>query len=245
VEGNSGTKPLTFTVELSAASDMPVTVDFATVDGTAAAGSDFQAASGPLTIPAGQTTGTIIVQVLGDTQAETDEYFTVILSNARNAKIGNSVRYGNIADDDTVPAISISDASVYEGNKGTKSMTFTISLSQPSTKKVRVNYSTANGSAKTSDSDYVAKSGSVTFNPGQTSKTITISIKGDKKVEADEWFVVNLSGASGAPIDDGQGEGWIFNDDGSSASSSSKSYSAAVDAALASILSGLPKKRGW
>jgi hypothetical protein len=159
--------------------------------------------------------------------------------------MGNQTTYQYIQDDDRIPAISISDASVYEGNSGTKQMTFTVTLSQPSTKKVRVNYATANGTAKTSDSDYLAKSGTITFNPGQTSKTITISIKGDRKKESDERFFVNLSGASGAPIEDGQGEGWIFNDDGSSASSSSKSYSAAVDAALASILSGLPKKRGW
>jgi hypothetical protein len=142
------------------------------------------------------------------------------------------------------PAIAISDASIYEGNNGSRQMTFTVTLSLPSTKSVRVNYATANGTAKTSDSDYVAKSGTLTFNPGQTSKTITISIKGDRKKESDESFFVNLSGASGAPIEDGQGEGWIFNDDAGS-SSSKKSYAAAVDAVLQALMNPKSKKRGW
>jgi hypothetical protein len=244
VEGDSGTKLMTFTVELSAASDIAVMVDFATADGTAVASSDYQAAAGMLTIPAGETTGTITVPVNGDTQAESDEYFTVSLSNATNAKIGNSVKYGNIVDDDTNPAISISDAWLNEGNNGTKRMTFTVTLSQPSSVKMRVNYATANGTAKTSDNDYVAKSGSITFNPGQTTKTITISIKGDKKNESDESFFVNLSGGSGAPIEDGQGEGLILNDDGSGiAGSGTNPRPADVDALMHDWLFSTRKKR--
>jgi hypothetical protein len=244
VEGDSGTKLMTFTVELSGASDIAVMVDFATADGTAVASSDYQAAAGMLTIPAGETTGTITVPVNGDTQAESDEYFTVSLSNATNAKIGNSVKYGNIVDDDTNPAISISDAWLNEGNNGTKRMTFTVTLSQPSSVKMRVNYATANGTAKTSDNDYVAKSGSITFNPGQTTKTITISIKGDKKNESDESFFVNLSGGSGAPIEDGQGEGLILNDDGSGiAGSGTNPRPADVDALMHDWLFSTRKKR--
>jgi hypothetical protein len=244
VEGDSGTKLMTFTVELSGASDIAVMVDFATADGTAVASSDYQAAAGMLTIPAGETTGTITVPVNGDTQAESDEYFTVSLNNATNAKIGNSVKYGNIVDDDTNPAISISDAWLNEGNNGTKRMTFTVTLSQPSSVKMRVNYATANGTAKTSDNDYVAKSGSITFNPGQTTKTITISIKGDKKNESDESFFVNLSGGSGAPIEDGQGEGLILNDDGSGiAGSGTNPRPADVDALMHDWLFSTRKKR--
>jgi hypothetical protein len=244
VEGDSGTKLMTFMVELSAASDIAVTVDFATADGTAVASSDYQTAAGTLTIPAGETTGTITVPVHGDTQAESDEYFTVGLSNATNAKIGNSVKYGNIVDDDTNPAISISDAWLNEGNNGTKRMTFTVTLSQPSSVKMRVNYATASGTAKTSDNDYVAKSGTITFNPGQTTKTVTISIKGDKKNEADESFFVNLSGGSGAPMDDSQGEGLILNDDGSSSSSGGKNPRPAdVDALMHDWLFSTRKKR--
>src|SRR5262249_39351596 len=80
-EGNAGQTSFAFTVTLSAASDAPVTVDWATADGTAAAGTDYVAAGGTLTIPAGETTGTIGVAVLGDLVSEADEWFTVRLTN--------------------------------------------------------------------------------------------------------------------------------------------------------------------
>jgi hypothetical protein len=246
VEGNAGTKSLTFSVVLSAASDVPVTVDFVTGDGSAVAGTDYQAATGTVTFAPGQTAQTFTVLVNGDTQAEFDEYFGVNLTNAISASIGNNLSYGNILDDDSVPEISISDASVYEGNRGSRSMTFTVSLSLPSTQRVRVNYKTANGTAKTSDNDYVAKSGTITFSPGQTSKTITISIKGDKKKESDEYFYVNLSGASGAPIDDGQGEGGIFNDDTPASGRGGRHRSAAsfVDAVINDWIFSARRNRG-
>lgn len=242
-EGNTGTKSVSLLIELSTATDVPVTVSYTTNDGSAVAGSDYQAAAGTLTIAPGQTTQTVTVQVVGDTQAEDDEYFTVSISNATNATLGNQTTYQYIQDDDRIPAISISDASVYEGNNGTRQMTFTVTLSQPSNKKVRVNYATANGTAKTSDSDYVSKSGTITFNPGQTSKTITVTIKGDKKKENDEYFYVNLSGASGAPVEDSRGEGWIFNDDWSTRSSGN-SWVDAFDLALEELLNDRPRKRG-
>ncbi len=75
-----------------------------------------------------------------------------------------------------------------------------------------VNFTTTNGTAKAGE-DYNAASGSLTFAPGETSKTITIVVKGDKKREANETFFVNLSGAVGALILDGQGIGTIENDD--------------------------------
>jgi chitinase len=84
-EGNYGTTELIFTVTLSGASDQPVTVAYATASGTATAGSDYQAASGTLIIPAGQTTGTITVLVNGDLDVEYDEYFLVNLTSPSGA----------------------------------------------------------------------------------------------------------------------------------------------------------------
>ena len=78
-EGNSGLTAFAFTVSLSAAYDVPVTVAYATANGTATAGSDYRAATGTLTIPAGQTSGTITVQVIGDRLAEPNETFVVNL----------------------------------------------------------------------------------------------------------------------------------------------------------------------
>src|SRR5581483_11050014 len=91
---------------------------------------------------------------------------------------------------------------------------FTVSLSVAYDQAVTVTFATADGTAKVSDKDYLAASGTVTFAPGETAKTITVSVKRDKKPEPDEWFAVNLSGASSnALVGDPQGIGWILDDD--------------------------------
>jgi hypothetical protein len=89
-----------------------------------------------------------------------------------------------------------------------------VSLSTASEKPISVNYATANGTATTADHDYQSQSGTLTFAPGETSKTISIVIYGDTKKEADETFSVNLSGATNATLLDGTGIGAILNDDG-------------------------------
>ena len=81
-EGNSGSKNATFTVALSVALGQAVTVNYATANGTATAGSDYTTASGTLTFAAGETTKTLAVGVIGDTAIENDETFTVTLSGA-------------------------------------------------------------------------------------------------------------------------------------------------------------------
>ena len=243
LEGDSGTSPMTFTVSLSAAYDADVTVSYATVDGSALGGSDYKATTGTITIPAGQTTQTFTVPVNGDLLVETDEYFWANLTSATNAVIANAWGYATILDDDTPPTISISDAWVAEGNSGTRLMSFTVSLSNASGEGVSVNYKTVNGSATTSNNDYVAKSGTVYFAPGETSKTVTVSIKGDTKKEKDEQFYVNLSGAVGGAITDAQGIGTILNDDGGTKASNRISYALAVDSAIEEMMSDRRKKR--
>src|SRR5262249_41211473 len=102
-----------------------------------------------------------------------------------------------------------------EGNSGASLFVFTVSLSASYDQTVTVHYATANGTAKTSDHDYRAASGTVTFAPGQTSQTISVIVFGDRKREADETFFVNLSFPSrNALITDAQGVGTILNDDG-------------------------------
>ena len=103
VEGNSGTVNAVFPVTLSAATTVPVTVSYATADGTAAAGSDYTAMGGTLTIPVGQTTATIIVPVLADTVVEPNETFTLNLSNPTGATISDSQGVGTIVNDDVTP----------------------------------------------------------------------------------------------------------------------------------------------
>lgn len=111
------------------------------------------------------------------------------------------------------PAISIADASVSEGNSGTKQLQFAISLSQASASPVGFDVATANGSA-IAGSDYVAASqAGRSIAAGATSASFAVTINGDTSVEGDEGFVVNLSNVSGATVADAQATGTIGNDD--------------------------------
>jgi hypothetical protein len=213
VEGNSGTKNITFNVTLSAAYDLPVTVTYATADGTATAGSDYQATSGTLTFAPGETSKTITVLVKGDRIAEPSESFLVNLSGSNYASITQGQATCTILDDE--PRISISDVIKAEGKKGqTTQFTFTVTLSAAYDQQVTVSFRTANGTATTSDNDYVAKTGTITFKPGETSKTITIVINGDSKKESDETFYLELFANSGNSVfTKNRGTGTILNDD--------------------------------
>jgi CSLREA domain-containing protein len=113
----------------------------------------------------------------------------------------------------TQPSLSIDDVSMTEGDSGTKNFTFTITLSTASNLTVTVNYATADGTAN-SGSDYVAVAPTpVTFSPGQTVKTVDVTVNGDQTFEPNETFSVNLSNATNATISDSQGVGTIVNDD--------------------------------
>ena len=108
--------------------------------------------------------------------------------------------------------LSINDVTKAEGNSGNTPFTFTVSLSAVSATLVTVNYVTANGTAL-AGSDYTTASGTLTIDAGATSKTVTILVKGDTALEANETFYVNLSVPNGATLADAQGLGTINNDD--------------------------------
>jgi hypothetical protein len=114
---------------------------------------------------------------------------------------------------DLSPAISITDVTVTEGNSGTVNATFQVNLSAPSSQPVSVTFNTANRTAS-AGTDYVGTSGTVTFDSGETTKTITVVVDGNNTLELDKTFVVNLTSATNAFIADGQGVGTIVNDDG-------------------------------
>jgi hypothetical protein len=216
-EGNTGTTAMTFTVSLSAAYDQPVTVTYVTSDGSAtAAGGDYQTQSGSVTFGPGETSRPITVLINGDRLGESDEYFTVNLTGTTAGALqngGNSVGYGTILDDE--PWLSINSVSIKEGPSGTRVMKFTVTLSAAYDQPISVRYATQDGSAIVADNDYVATSGTLTFAPGERSKTISVVIKGDRNKEADEYFRVLLSDASSnADISNGYGWGTIFDDDG-------------------------------
>jgi Calx-beta domain/FG-GAP-like repeat len=211
-EWNTGTVSATFTVRLSAVINQPVTVSYSTADSSAMAGSDYQAASGTLTFAPGETSKTVTVLVNGDRLVEPNETFFVNLSSPTNATIADGQGVGTIVDDE--PRVSISDVTKSEGRRPyTTQFIFTVTLSAAYDQPVTMSFQTVNGTATTSNNDYVAKSGTLTFAPGETWKTITIAVKGDSKMEADETFTVNLSGAMNALLLDASGLGTILNDD--------------------------------
>jgi Calx-beta domain len=110
------------------------------------------------------------------------------------------------------PAVSISDASVFEGSSGAQNAGFLLTISPMTTSPVSVAYSTANGTA-TAGSDYDAVSGTVTIPAGRTTWAVYVTVRGDRKKEPDEVFYVNLLKPNGATIADGQAVGIIRNDD--------------------------------
>lgn len=109
--------------------------------------------------------------------------------------------------------LGINNVELTEGQAGAKPFVFTVGLSGTSATPVTVNFSTRNGDAL-AGSDYIATSGTLTFAPGELTKQITVLVNGDTTPEDIEVFFVDLSGASGAVIGDGEGVGRIFDDDG-------------------------------
>lgn len=106
-EGQSGQTAIVFTVSLSKTSSKPVSVNFATADGTAEAGSDYASKAGLLTFAPGEKSKSIKVLVNGDSDIEAHEWFAVNLSGARNASVSDSQARGSIYNDDLLPGAAI------------------------------------------------------------------------------------------------------------------------------------------
>lgn len=214
-EGNSGTSNAEFVVSLSDESSKPVTVNYNTLNYSAAAGNDYNAVSGTLSFAPGETSLTISVGVKGDTTSEANEAFLVNLSTPVGASIYDALGVGNIINDDNVPApkINITDITVTEGNTGTTNADFVVSLSAASSSNVTVLYNTVNYSAGGA-SDYMAiPTTSLTFLPGETSKSITVTVRGDTAVEQNERFLVALSTPINATLNNTTAIGTILTDD--------------------------------
>jgi hypothetical protein len=212
-EGNSGSSQAIFTVSLSPASAQAVTVEYGTSDGSAAAGADYVAASGTLTFLANETVKTFPVTINGDVIDESDETFAIQLTNPTNAVIDRGEAAGTITDDDAPPSLSVSDVSVTEGHSGAVNAVFNVSLGGLTAHAVSVSYATASETA-TSGADFTAASGTLTFTPGTSTRTITVTVHGDLADEPNETFLVNLGAPVNATLADGQARGTILDDDG-------------------------------
>lgn len=214
VEGDSGTKLMNFTVNLSKAFTEDVTVTASTSPGTATSGVDFTATSQLLTFTAGQTTKTFSVPIVGDLTDEADETFSVDLTNpSSNAVLGAGTHaVGMILNDEV--QISTSDVSILETN-GDTTMTFNVTLSKASNFPISVSFETQDGTAVSTPQpgDFDAKTGTLNFAPGQTTLPVSILIHGDSIGEVDETFLLKLTSPSGAVLGRATATGTILNDE--------------------------------
>ncbi|MCI0537697.1 MAG: hypothetical protein L0Z50_20985, partial [Verrucomicrobiales bacterium] len=210
-EGTGASVNAQFTVRLSQAAEVPVTVNYQTVNGSAEADQDFMAANALLTIPTGTTSATIAVPIIADALGETNETFRLLLSNAVNVNLANTEAKGTIVDDDR-PNLVAADTTVTEGQNGIVNALVLLTLSNPSSLTVTVRYATAAGSASLGV-DYVTTNGVITFPPGATAQTIAVGIRGDLLVEGDETVLVNLSDPVNVALPDPRAQITILNDD--------------------------------
>jgi hypothetical protein len=153
------------------------------------------------------------VPVLADALVEPNETFTISLSTPSNATIAQGQGTGTIVNSSPLPSLSINNVTITEQNSGTPNANFTVTLSPASTQTVTVAYATANGTAS-AGSDYSTRTGTLTYTPGQTSKSVAVPILGGTVPEPTETFFVNLSGATDATIATAQGTATINDNDG-------------------------------
>jgi len=170
VEGDNGTSNASFTITLDNPSGKEITVDYSTVDGTAIAGEDYEEIAGIVTFAPGETSKTIDVAVNGDTINEIDEAFNIQLANPSNSTLTDDSATINIVDNDLLPELRVNNITVDEDSN---SAIVTVTLDNPSSKEISIDYSTVDGSAIAGE-DYTAISGTLSFAPGETSKTIEV-----------------------------------------------------------------------
>ncbi len=202
-----------FPVTLSGPMEAPASMGYATADGTAVAGEDYTAANATLSFGSGETSKTVLIPIIDDGSAETaKETFSVNLSQTYLPlviEVGDLRAIGTIQDDDSESRLFVADASAFEGDG---SLSFAVTLGPQSGDPATVDYATADGTA-IAGQDYAAATGTLTFAPGETRKTITVALLDDPAKEASETFSVSLSGAVGATLGDGIGTGTIRDTD--------------------------------
>ncbi len=236
-EGDAGTTTLQFTVSLDAPAPAGgATIDYATSDGSATAGSDYTGiVTSTLSFLAGESSKTVDVTVAGDETVEVDETLTLTLSNptGTDVVISDATGTGTITNDDQA-TVTIADVSVNENN-GTA--TITVIADNAVDGGFDVDVSTADGTATTADSDYTAvTSQTLTFaGTASESETFNITIGGDTKVEADETVSISMSGLSPATVASGDiditdGATLIINNDDVATLSIAATAQAAEDA---------------
>ena len=215
-EGDSGTTSLQVPVTLSNASVQTVTVPWFTAYGPGAPdymavpGDDYQVASGTVTFNPGQTSASVTIQVNGDTLVEPDEYVVVSFHDPTNANMGGyfGLGFGIITNDDHATVVPGS-GQVAAPTSGTADLVVPVTLSNPSTQTVTVQWNTLFVPGSPPDpwlgpqaptSDYVASSGTLTFAPGQTSADVHIRVLADSSPGPDEHLVISFHDPTNAHL---------------------------------------------
>jgi hypothetical protein len=211
-EGDSGTTNLVFTISLSAASTLPVSVNYSTANGTATTGgSDYQSASGPVTFTPGVTTQNVSVTINGDIIFELDETFVVNLATPVNATISDSQATGTILNDDNAGGTIRFDFSNYNVNENAGLATVTVERVGGNSNAVTVNYTTSdtaglipcnvNSALASERCDYTTSIGTLQWVAGEGGKkSFIVPIINDVFVEGAETFNVSLSNVVGASL---------------------------------------------
>lgn len=179
------------------------TIDYATANGTALAGTDYVATSGTATFAPGEATKTINIPLIQDTLHEGSETLSFTLSNPTGTSaeiIAPGSTAVTLTDDDPQPNIAGLFTIRTEPPVGLmRAVNVPVRLSNSSIETITVNFATANATA-TAGTDYVATSGTLTFNPMEIEKSISIQIIGDGTPEPDEFFYVSLSGPTNSTV---------------------------------------------
>lgn len=187
-EGDAGTLNALVPVTLTGSHGNGVTVDYKTLNDSAVAGSDFIAVTGKLTFAKNESTKSIVIPIRGDRAVESYESFSVLLSNAKAAKIVDGTSYVAIYDNE--PYAHISTTPFVTEGIGTAD--FGVYLTSEYDLPVTIDFTTVDGTA-VAGSDFVAATSSLLFLPGETSKTISIATIGDHIGEPIEYFSISLS----------------------------------------------------
>jgi len=210
-------KNVVFTVRLTRAAKRAVRVRFRTENGTAVQAVDYRAKTGKLVFRRGQRSKRVVVATIRETMDEPSERFALRLRTPRGAKIKRAKALGTILDDDPVPALSVSDVAIGEGNgllpADWNLATVTLTLSNPSSRTVGAQWTVADGTA-TGGQDYNASPGAVSYLSGQTTKQVSFPVHGDTLDEDDEsWGLTLVQPSAGVTIADGTATVTILDDD--------------------------------
>ncbi|MFN8587633.1 MAG: Calx-beta domain-containing protein [Candidatus Eisenbacteria bacterium] len=218
-EGDAGSHAVSCVLSLSAASGLPVVVDFGTDDSTATvAHGDYASGGGTVTFSPGETSKNLGVLVYGDVINEPTEYLLMRISNPTGALIQTPSAVCGILNDDSGPVISVGAPSVLEGDAGTVALKFPVSLSNGSSTPVSFDWTTSPGTAS-AGTDYVTANGTLTIPAKVLEDTITVTVNGDVCGEADETFDLQLSNAVNGTLAAPSATGTILDDDDSVAPS--------------------------